>query len=148
MDTGQLLVGTDRWRVGTLALEPDGAVLLSVVPAAARARCPACGAPSARRHSWYRRTALDLPWRGHAVRLRVWARRFFCDAPSCPRRVFAERFPGLLARYARRTEAATQLLLAMARGAGGAAGARLAWAAGLPVSPDTLRRLLRAFAPA
>jgi transposase len=148
MEPGQLLVGTDRWRVGTLALEPDGAVLLSVVPAAAQARCPACGTPSARRHSWYRRTALDLPWRGHAVRLRLWARRFFCDAPGCPRKVFAERFPGLLARYARRTEAVTALLLAMAGCAGGAAGARLARAAGVTVSPDTLRRLLRAFAPA
>jgi transposase len=62
--------------------------------------------------------------------------------------VFAERFPGLLARYARRTAAATRLLLAIARCAGGAAGARLAGATGLPVSPDTLRRLLRAFAPA
>src|SRR5262245_57032914 len=148
MDPGQLLVGTDRWRVGTLALEPDGAVLLSVVPAAAQARCPACGTPSTRRHSWYRRTARDLPWRGHAVRLRLWARRFFCDAPSCPRKVFAERFPGLLARYGRRTEAATAFLLAMARCAGGAAGARLARAAGVPVSSDTLRRLLRACAPA
>src|SRR5262245_15057558 len=148
MDPGQLLVGTDRWRVGTLALEPDGAVLLSAAPASAQPPCPACGTPSARRHSWYRRTALDLPWRGHAVRLRLWARRFFCDAPSCPRQVFAERFPGLLARYARRTEAATRLLLAIARCAGGAAGARLARVAGLPVSPDTLRRLLRAFGPA
>jgi transposase len=36
----------------------------------------------------------------------------------------------------------------MAGCAGGEAGARLARAAGVPVSPDTLRRLLRASAPA
>lgn len=77
------------------------------------------------------------------MRLRVWARRFFCDEPSCARKIFAERFAGLLPRYARRTEDVTSLLLAFAQRAGGEAGARLARAAGLPTSPDTLRRLLR-----
>src|SRR5205823_4288982 len=42
-----------------------------------------------------------------------------------------------------RTEEATSLLLAFAQRAGGEAGARLGRAAGLPTSPDTLRRLLR-----
>src|SRR5207245_5938786 len=83
------------------------------------------------------------PWGKFTVRLRIWARRYFCDEPSCPRKIFAERFTGLLPRYARRTEEATGLLLAFAQRAGGEAGARLARAAGLPTSPDTLRRLLR-----
>jgi transposase len=143
----QLLVGTNRWRLSTVAIEGDGSVALRVVPSAAGAACPVCATPSTRRHSWYRRTALDLPWRGHPVRLRLWARRFFCDAPTCPRKVFAARFAGLLAHYARRTEAVTQRLLAIAQRAGGEAGARLAQATGVPVSPETLRRLLRACAP-
>jgi transposase len=137
-----LLAGNDRWRMTSLAVESDGSVMLSVVPSAASA-VPACGTQSARRHTWYRRTALDLPWRKFRVRLRVWARRFFCGEPACPRKIFAERFTGLLPRYARRTEEATGLLLAFAQRAGGEAGARLALAAGLPISPDTLRRLLR-----
>jgi transposase len=143
VDVDDLLMGSDRWRMASLAVEPDGSVMMSVVPSALSAVCPVCGAPSARRHSWYRRTALDLPWRKFTVRLRVWARRFFCDEPSCPRKIFAERFAGLLPRYGRRTEEATGLLLAFAQRAGGEAGARLARAAGLPTSPDTLRRLLR-----
>jgi transposase len=147
MDGHQLLAGTDRWRLSTVAIEGDGSVTLRVVPSAAGAACPVCGTLSTRRHSWYRRTALDLPWRGHAVRLRLWARRFFCDGPTCPRKVFTERFEGLLARYARRTEAVTQLLLAIAQRAGGEAGARLAHAMGVPVSAETLRRLLRRGAP-
>ena len=138
MNVDDLLVGSDRWRMASLAVEPDGSVMMSVVPRAAGAIRPVCETPSARRHTWYRRTALDLPWRRFTVRLRVWARRFFCDESTCPRKVFAERFAGLLPRYGRRTEEATGLLLAFAQRAGGEAGARLACAAGLPTSPDTL----------
>jgi transposase len=143
VNADDLLVGTDRWRMASLAVELDGSVMMSVVPRAVSAICPVCGTPSSRRHTWYRRTALDLPWRKFTVRLRVWARRFFCDEPACPRKIFAERFTGLLPRYGRRTEDATGLLLAFAQRAGGEAGARLARAVGLPTSPDTLRRLLR-----
>jgi transposase len=144
MDGEGLLLGTDRWRLGSLVVEPDGSATLSVVPERRAATCPGCGSLSDRRHSWYRRTALDLPWRGRTVRLRVWAPRFFCDEARCQRKIFAESFAGLLPRYARRTQEATRLLLAFAQRAGGEAGARLARAAGLPTSPDTLRRLLRA----
>src|SRR5216683_1506015 len=129
--------------MASLAVDGDGSVTMSVIPNAAIAVCPMCSTPSSRRHTWYRRTAMDLPWRKRTVRLRVWARRFFCDEPACPRKIFAERFTGLLPRYARRTEEATGLLLAFAQRAGGEAGARLAQAAGLPTSPDTLRRLVR-----
>src|SRR5262249_7647061 len=44
------------------------------------------------------------------VRLHVSVRRFFCDNPSCPHRVFSERFPDLVAPYARRTDRLSQLL--------------------------------------
>jgi transposase len=143
VNVDDLLVGSNRWRMTSLAIESDGSVMMSVVPNATSALCPVCGTPSSRRHTSYRRTALDLPWRKFIVRLRIWARRFFCDEPSCRRKIFAERFTGLLPRYGRRTEEATGLLLAFAQRAGGEAGARLARAAGLPTGPDTLRRLLR-----
>jgi hypothetical protein len=40
------------------------------------------------------------------------SRRSFCDVPHCPRRILAERFDGALAGYARRTDNATELLMA------------------------------------
>jgi hypothetical protein len=62
--------------------------------------------------------------------------------PECPREIFAERFDGVLAHYARRTNGTTELLTTFALQAGGEGGARLAHTAGVPISPDTLLRLL------
>ena len=55
------------------------------------AECPLCGQPSRRIHGCYTRTLADLPWCGTPVRLRIRVRKFFCDVPSCERRIFAER---------------------------------------------------------
>ncbi len=98
---------------------------------------------SRRQQSSYKHRPLDLPWRGAIVRLHIRTRRWFCDEPRCPRKIFAERFDGVLATYARRTDGAIELLLTLALQAGGEGGARLARKAGVPVSPDTLLRLLR-----
>jgi hypothetical protein len=38
-----LLVGNDRWRMTSLAVEPDGSVMMSVVPSAVSAICPVVG---------------------------------------------------------------------------------------------------------
>jgi len=78
------------------------------------------------------------------VRLKIRTRRWFCDEVDCPRKIFAERFDGALDRYARRTVVAGDLLRTFALQAGGEGSARLAHKAGVPVSPDTLLRLLRA----
>jgi transposase len=119
-------------------------VLLEVRGAAAGGRCPACGAVSDHVHDRYTRRPQDLPWRGRVVRLRVTVRRFRCVNPSCSQEKFGEDFGPALPRYARRTTDATALLLRFAEAAGGEGGARLAGAAGLPTSPDTLLRLLHA----
>ena len=58
--------------------------------------------------------------------------------------MFAERFDGALAHYARRTNSTTDLLTTFALQAGGEGGARLARKAGLPIGPDTLLRILHA----
>jgi hypothetical protein len=44
--------------------------------------------------------------------MRVHSRRWFCDTPRRSRKIFAERFDGVLAHYARRTKGTTELLLA------------------------------------
>jgi transposase len=119
-------------------------VLVEVQGAAALGYCPACGSASDHVHDRYTRRPLDLPWRGRGVRLRVTVRRFRCMNPACSREKFVEDFGPALRRYARRTADVTALLLRFAESAGGEGGARLAQAAGVPTSPDTLLRLLHA----
>src|SRR5215207_5777869 len=66
--------------------------------------CPECGARSSRVHSRYWRKLGDLPLAGRPVRITLRARRFRCDAPSCRRRIFAERFgEAIVLPWARRT---------------------------------------------
>ena len=85
------------WHVALIEIDGRDTVILHVEPTRSAIACPTCGSVSSRRHSSYRRRPLDLPWRGATVRLVVYARRFFCDVPTCPRKIFAERFDGLLA---------------------------------------------------
>jgi len=107
------------------------------------ARCPLCGEPADRIHSRVLRTLADLPWAGVTVHLRVRIRKFFCDNPICSRRIFSERLAEIALPHARRTERQREALLDFAVALGGEAGARLAAKRGMPVSPDTLLRLLR-----
>lgn len=107
------------------------------------AACPACQTITSRVHDRYVRRPIDLPWRGHRVRMNVTIRRFCCENPSCRRQTFAEDCGEQLPRYARRTCQVNQHLLRIVQIAGGEAGARLAATECLPVSPDTLLRLQR-----
>lgn len=115
--------------------------------------CPGCGAVSQRVHSRYRRILGDLPLSGHPVRLSVWARRFRCDAVLCGRRIFTERFADdVLAPWARRTARLDALVHHLGLALGGRPAASFAQRLMLPVSNDTLLRLVRrrgspAFAP-
>jgi transposase len=139
---------SERWCIVLIVVEHDGSLDLIVEPTRAAVPCPQCGELTRRQHSRYERHPLDLPWRGKSVRMRVHSRRWFCDAPTCPRKIFAERFDGALARYARRTDGTTELLTTFALQAGGEGGARLARTAGVPISPDTLLRILHSLADA
>jgi len=70
----------------------DDEIVLTVRAEASIAPCPICAAPSRRIHSRYIRHVSDLPASGRLVRLRIVTRRFCCEAPRCPRQIFAERF--------------------------------------------------------
>lgn len=140
--------GLDRWCIVLIVVEPDGSLVLVVEPTRVAVPCPRCGELSRRQHSRYERHPLDLPWRGRIVRMRVHSRRWFCDTPTCPQKIFAERFDGALARYARRTDGTTELLTTFALQAGGEGGARLARKAAVPTSPDTLLRILHSLVDA
>jgi transposase len=130
--------------IDLITLAPDRAIVLRLRSTRTTVNCPRCGTAAARVHSRYGRMVADLPWQGHAVRLRLEARRFFCETPDCPQRIFAERFAGLVVPHGRRSVRLAALCGAISSALGGEGGARLARDLGLRISPDTLLRLLRA----
>jgi transposase len=109
-----------------------------------RAPCPSCARPSGRRHSTYVRRLADLPWQGRIVELRVRVRRLRCANPACSRAIFAERLPEVAAPKARRTVRLREAQASVGLALGGEPGSRLAARLGMPVSGDTLLRLVRA----
>src|SRR5262245_16053354 len=116
-------------RVEALLVGDDG-LTLRVLAQTPEAHCPLCGEPADRVHSRATRTLADVPWAETPVQLRVQIRKFFCDNPTCPRRIFSERLEGIAAVSARRTDRQRDALLTIAVGNGGEAGARLARALG------------------
>jgi len=109
--------------------------------------CPSCRRGSDRIHSRYVRTLADLPWRGRPVVVSVRARRFRCGIGTCPRKTFVEPLSGVAAAHARRTNRLADVQRHVGLALGGAANARLARRLALPVSRDTLLRLVRAVPP-
>jgi transposase len=106
--------------------------------------CPSCRAVSRRVHSRYRRCVTDLPLSGRNVRLLVVARRFRCDAVLCRRQIFTERFAdGVLAPSARRTGRLDCIVHHLGLALGGRPAASFARRLMLPVSNDTLLRVIR-----
>lgn len=117
---------------------------IAVISASAASCCPVCGTASHRTHSRYVRKIADLPLAGHWVRLLATVRRFWCDAVRCGRRIFAERFAdGALAPWARRTARLDGLVHHLGLALGGRPAASLADRLMLPVSNDTLLRVVR-----
>ena len=64
---------------------------------------PCCATPSAAIHSYYRRKPLDLPCVGRPIRLLLTVKKFFCRVSECPRKIFVERLPDLVAVSSRLT---------------------------------------------
>ncbi len=137
----------DPQQVELVTLEATGTGITAVVRARPdRTPCPVCGAHTRRVHSRYTRQVADLPWCGVAVRLQLQVRRFFCDQPTCPRTIFTERLPGVVAPSARRTVRLSQLVELVGLLLGGSAGSRLLHhlAPGQPMgSRETVLRTIR-----
>jgi transposase len=121
-----------------------GDTMLVTAKADMRCRaCPRCGAESSRVHSRYIRTVSDLPCLGRKVRLHLQGRRFVCNATHCRQRVFAERFgENILATRARRTARLECLVHHLGLALGGRPAASFARRLMLPVSNDTLLRVV------
>lgn len=122
----------------------DGVIIITVRPMSKSSRCPGCGTKSERIHSRYQRRLADLPIAGKSVRLVVAARRFHCDAVLCDRRIFAERFDAdVLAPWARRTARLDYIVHHLGLALGGRPAASFARRLMVPVSNDTLLRVVR-----
>jgi transposase len=123
--------------------EADRAVF-TVRPSSGFGLCPSCGTVSRRVHSYYQRRITDLPLSGRIVQLVVIARRFRCDAVLCGRQIFTERFPeGVLSPSARRTARLDCIVHHLGLALGGRPAAIFARRLMLPVSNDTLLRVVR-----
>jgi transposase len=107
------------------------------------APCPLCATPARRIHRDYERTLADLPWAAYRVHLQLRVRKWFCRPRPCPRRIFTERRPTIVAPWARRTLRLAQRLVALGVALGGTAGVHLGKQWDLAVSRKTLLRLLR-----
>jgi transposase len=137
------------------ALVPTGFVVESAIHDASTTRitvraakdfgtCPSCGTLSRRVHSRYHRRVGDLPLSGRCVQLVVVARRFRCNAVLCGRQIFAERFADdVLAPSARRTGRLDCIVHHLGVVLGGRPAASFARRLMLPVSNDTLLRVVR-----
>jgi transposase len=87
---------------------------------------------------------MDLPSFGRSVYLRVQVRRFRCSNTGCSRQIFGELLAdSIAARAARRTSRLESIIHHLGVALGGRPAANLARRLMLPVSKDTLLRVLR-----
>jgi transposase len=137
-----LLPATVALSVDGVALD-DATVTLLLRTASATSCCPLCGQASQHVHSRYTRRIHDLPYQGRQTDLLLTARKFFCRNPGCPRTLFCERLPDLVARYAHSTARLMDAHRSIGFALGGEGGSRLASKLAMPTSPDTLLRRVK-----
>ncbi|MCA6105575.1 ISL3 family transposase, partial [Bradyrhizobium australafricanum] len=117
-------------------------VVLVARPKSTVSLCPCCDFQTGRVHSHYVRRLSDLPWQGRVVEIRLHAGRFRCVNSQCARRIFAERLPATVQPKARRTTRLGESQLAIGFAVGGEPGSRLSRKLAMPVSGDTLLRMI------
>jgi hypothetical protein len=121
-----------------------GLLLVTARTRGPKAACPKCGTVSRRVHSRYSRRLADAAIGGRRMVIRLAVRRFFCAAPGCKRKTFAEQVEGLTARYARKTPLLAGVLGSITVALAGRAGSRLAAGLGVPASKQVMLRLVMA----
>lgn len=127
--------------------DPNQHMHLTVCSVQSESTCPICQQKSGRVHSHYHRTLADLPCTDLRVTLDLQVRRFFCDHPGCPRRIFTERLPGIAAPWARRTSRLADTQTQIGLLTGGSVGEQLSLTLHIPTGDDVLVRLIRRTAP-
>jgi len=121
----------------------DSIITVAASSSRTSATCPDCQQPSSREHSHYWRRPVDLPCAERQMRLCLLVRRFFCDNTMCERKTFAEQFPDIIVPYARRTNRLAAKQRQTGLELGGEVGARALTKMAMPISGDTVLRLVR-----
>ncbi|WP_273700067.1 ISL3 family transposase [Actinomadura graeca] len=116
---------------------------ISAQTTTSEARCPTCGSVSRYRHGRYRRRLDDVTVGGRRTVIDLAVQRFRCAADGCPRRTFTEQIEGLTERFARRTPRLRRVFERFMQVLAGRPAARLTQYLAIPVSQNTLLRLLR-----
>jgi transposase len=106
--------------------------------------CPLCGAPAKRLHSRYTRHIADLPCAGQHVRLLMQVRKYFCDVPTCVRKISAERLTPFIEPRARVTRRLYQIVQIIGLATGGRLGIRVTDRLGIQTSRRTILRRIMA----
>ena len=124
--------------------ENEGVIVITARSGTLARPCPLCRRVSSRVHSRYVRRVSDLPCSGTKVELRLVARRFVCDATLCRRKIFAERFDdSVVTERSRRTSRLECIVHHLGLALGGRPAASFAKRLMVPVSNDTLLRVVR-----
>ena len=84
------------------------------------------------------------PWAGDVLCGSLRVRKWICREASCSQRIFAERFPEFVQRYARMTDRLVEALQAVGVTTNGADAARIVSSLGMPTTAKTIiRRVLQ-----
>jgi len=118
------------------------AVLLEISSHRLSSLCPRCRAPSDRVHSYYVRTITDVPCAGRQVSLTLQVRKFRCRDSACSQQVFSERLSDYVRPWARKTIRLVEEMTSLGMAAGARGAETVAPALGMPVSDQTILRLL------
>src|SRR5215510_5797987 len=94
------MLALEAWDLDTTT----ATLTLQVTATASHALCPLCHTCATRVHSRYHRALADVPWGTYAVRIQLQVHKWFCDTPTCPRRIFTERLPTVVTDGASRLQ--------------------------------------------
>lgn len=128
----------------TACSHQEGMLCVSLLSTQFSSCCPLCGSPATRIHSRYQRSLADLPSAGQPVRFLLSVRKFFCDVPTCPRKIFTERLAPFVAPKARVTQRLFQIVQVIGLATGGRLGVRVTDRLGIQTTRQTLLRRIMA----
>jgi transposase len=112
----------------------DQTISVHLHATAPTAACPHCGTDGSRVHSCYERTIADVAFGRRCLVLKLLVRKWICPLASCSQRIFAERFPELVQRYARMTDRLIEALQSVGVATNGADAAQILSSLGMPTT--------------